>query len=182
MAAPSGRFTFRGVEASSVVFIAGGVGITPLMSAIRYLTGQSWSGEIYLLYACALMEDIIFREELEFLRRRHPNLHLTIVLSRENSSAWTGARGHITKELLSKTVPALSSRRVHLCGPAPMMEAAEALLKELGVPAEQVHTELFLGPGARPTSSAATAANVSGAAPTHGVRLQHAPLLARKRP
>lgn len=62
--APYGRFTFRGVESDSVVFLAGGVGITPLMSSIRYLTDQSWNGRIDLVYACKDLESVIFRDEL----------------------------------------------------------------------------------------------------------------------
>ena len=160
---PYGRFTFRGKEAPDVVFIAGGVGITPLMSAIRYLTDQSWPGEIFLIYACARLEDLIFREELEYLRHRHPKLHFTIVLSKEDSPAWSGPRGFVTKELLQSTVPDLPRRRVHLCGPPPMMEAVKAALAAAGVPAEQVKTELFLSPD--PRRIPAPGAEVTTAAP-----------------
>ena len=155
---PWGRFTFRGHEASDVVFIAGGVGITPLMSSIRYLTDQSWPGRIDLLYACSSMDNIIFREELDYLRRRHPNLQVTIVLSKEESPAWTGKRGHVTRELLQETVPGLAQRRIHLCGPPPMMEALKADLAALSVPGEQVHTELFIAQGAQREAIAGPAA------------------------
>lgn len=151
---PYGKFSFRGTEAPNIVLIAGGVGITPLMSALRYLTDQSWPGGIFLIYGCATMKDIIFREELEYLIRRHPNLHVTFVLSKETSSAWTGPRGHITKELLLQTVPDLTSRRVHLCGPPPMMEAVKAILAEIGIPSDQVKTETFLGPEPPPSPPA----------------------------
>lgn len=153
---PFGKFTFRGQEATSVVLIAGGVGITPLMSAVRCLTDQAWTGEIFLLYACATAQDVIFREELEYLVRRYPNFQLTIVLSKETSPDWKGPRGHITKDLLLQTVPNLSARRVHLCGPPPMMEAGKAILAEAGVPADQVRTENFLGAEPRPAPPAGT--------------------------
>lgn len=146
---PAGRFTFRGHEAPSVVLIAGGVGVTPLMSSIRYLTDQSWEGEIFLIYACASLEDVIFREELEYLSGRHPNLHVTITLDREDSPGWKGPRGYVTKELLLSAVPDIAARRVHLCGPPPMMEAVQSALAESGVPAEQVKTEVFLSPEPR---------------------------------
>jgi len=153
---PWGRFTFRGHEAPNVVFIAGGVGITPLMSSIRYLTDQSWPGRIDLLYACSSMTNIIFKEELDYLRR-HPNLHVTIVLSKEESSVWTGKRGYITRELLQEAVPDLSQRRIHLCGPPPMMESVKADLAALGVPPAQVHTELFIAPETRGSDIAGSA-------------------------
>lgn len=146
---PAGRFTFRGHEAPSVVFIAGGVGITPLMSSIRYLTDQSWGGEIFLVYACATREDIIFREELEHLSRRHPNLRVTVTLSKEESPDWEGRRGYVTEDLLLDFVPDIAARRVHLCGPPPMMEVVQKALARIGVPAEQVKTEAFLSPEPR---------------------------------
>lgn len=154
MSGPFGKFTFRGHEASSVVLIAGGVGITPLMSAVRCLTDQAWRGEIFLIYACTTAQDVIFREELEYLVRRYSNFHLTITLSKETSPDWTGPRGYITKDLLLRTVPNLSARRVHLCGPPPMMEAVKAILAEAGAPADQVKTENFLCAEPRPAPPA----------------------------
>lgn len=162
---PYGRFTFRGREAPSVVMIAGGVGITPMMSAIRYLTDQSWDGDIFLIYACPRRASIIFGEELEYLARRHPTFHLTIVLSEEPSSEWSGARGFVTAELLNRTVPELTTRRVHLCGPPPMMDVVKRELLRAGLPDTQLKAELFLGPELRkpseaeaPGATAATAA------------------------
>lgn len=142
---PYGRFTFRGHEAPSVVFIAGGVGITPLMSSIRYLTDQSWNGRIDLIYACASLDAIIFREELALLARRHPNLHVAIVLSKEPSAEWTGARGHVDSKLLAG-VPDIRSRRIHMCGPPVMMDAVNKALGDIGVMHDSIHTETFLNP------------------------------------
>ena len=69
--APAGRFTFTGTEAESIVLIAGGVGITPLMAKIRYLTDLGWPGNIYLVFSVKTEQDIIFRDELDALRLRH---------------------------------------------------------------------------------------------------------------
>ena len=114
---PVGRFTFSGTESDSIVLIAGGVGITPMMSITRYLTEISWPGDIFLLYACRTPEDFIFRKELDAL--------------------------HLTKDLLTQTITNLASRRIHLCGPPALMDATKATLTELGVPADQVKTEAF---------------------------------------
>ena len=142
---PSGRFTFTGEEAGGVVLIAGGVGVTPMMSAVRYLTKRSWPHDIFFLYGVHRETDIIFREELEYLQRRYPNLHVVIAASRVESATWRYARGRITRELLEASVPQISSRHVHLCGPPPMMAAMKAILAELGVAVDQIHTEIFIG-------------------------------------
>lgn len=143
VAAPLGSFTFTGREADSIVLIGGGVGITPLMTVIRYLTDHGWPKDIFLLYSCRTSRDFIFREELEYLQRRHANLHVAASMTRAAGTDWMGLTGRLTKELIAQTVPNLAARRVHLCGPAPMMEAVQGVLAELGVPREQIKTESF---------------------------------------
>lgn len=140
---PSGVFTFDGGNAESIVLIAGGVGITPLMTVIRYLTDHGWAKDIFLLYSCRTSRDFIFREELEYLQRRYPNLHVVAIITRTEGTTWMGPTGRLTKELIAQSVPNIAARRVHLCGPPPMMEAVQGLLAELGVPKEQVKIESF---------------------------------------
>ena len=151
--APSGRFTFTGDEASTVVLLAGGVGVTPLMSYVRYLTGRAWSGEIFLFFAVRAEADVIFREELDYLERRHPNLHLIIVVEEVEPTDTRYVRGRITRELLESKLSRLVGRRlhVHICGPSPMMNAMKSILAEIGVPAEGIFTEVF--GGAEPPST-----------------------------
>jgi ferredoxin-NADP reductase len=141
--APFGTFTFTGKEANSIVLVGGGVGITPLMTAIRYLTDHGWPNDIFLLYSCRTSRDFIFREELEYLQRRYANLHVVASMTRVAGTEWMGPTGRLTKELIAQNVPDITARRVHLCGPPPMMAAMQAILAELGVPKEQVKTESF---------------------------------------
>lgn len=141
---PAGLFTFDGGDADSIVLIAGGVGITPMMCVIRYLTDSSWPGEIYLVMAARNTDEIIFREELEYLQRRYPKLHVVAaVAERSAGTSWMGLEGQITKEILARSVPGIDKRRIHLCGPPPMMEAIRRMLGELGVPEGQIKTEAF---------------------------------------
>ncbi|MFZ2160564.1 MAG: 2Fe-2S iron-sulfur cluster-binding protein [Bradyrhizobium sp.] len=179
--APSGIFTFTGKEADSVVLIGGGVGITPLMAAIRYLADIAWPGDIYLVYGARSTEEFIFRDELEHRQRRMHNLHVAATMSRTAGTSWMGAEGPITKEFLTQSVPDLTKRHIHLCGPPGMMQAMKKLLADLGIPEEQVKTEAFgpaLGavppPGftevtaIRPVSADAEAATPTIGAPSIG--------------
>lgn len=141
---PSGKFTFTEQEAESVVLIAGGVGVTPLMSVVRYLTDRSWKGEIYFFFACWSEKDIIFREEIEYLQKRYPNLRVWIILEQppeDSENAYLA--GRITKEIIAERVPEIASRRVHICGPVPMIDQVKQMLDELEVPKENVRTEIF---------------------------------------
>lgn len=142
---PSGNFTFIGEGANSIVLISGGVGITPMMSVLRFLTDRTWAGDIFFIYGCRGERDVIYREELEYLARRNPNLHLTIVADEVASAEWPHAKGTITQERLDKAIPHIQSRRIHLCGPPPMMAVMKTYLGALGVPPAQIKTEVFIG-------------------------------------
>jgi len=140
---PLGKSTFTGIEADSVVLIAGGVGITPMMSIARYLTDRSWPGDIFFLYACRTPTDFIFSKDIAELQRRNPKLHVLVVMEHPEGTDWQGPRGRLTKELFTEAVPDIASRRIQLCGPPVMMNAVKAILSELKVPPEQVRTEDF---------------------------------------
>jgi len=152
IAAPYGRFTFTGDAADSIVLIGCGVGITPLMSSIRYLTDRAWLGEIVLFFGFRTPADFIFREELERLQRRHPNLRVIPTVSRAEGTDWNQRTGRIGPELVREFVPDIAERLVHLCGPKPMMDATRDFLLELDVPRERIRYESF-GPAATPKPS-----------------------------
>jgi len=117
------------------------------MSMVRYLTDRCWDGRIYLVLSAKRKSDVIFQEELDYLRRRFPNLNVVVTLSQEaETSDWTGARGHITANLLTRKIPCLAEGPVYLCGPSAMMAAMRELLAELGVAESQVRTEAFVSP------------------------------------
>ena len=88
ISAPAGRFVFTGEEANSVVLIAGGVGITPLMSITRYLTDRAWSGEIFLLIVARTEDALIFKDELDLLKKRFPNLHSLVQSDSNRTRSW----------------------------------------------------------------------------------------------
>jgi glycine betaine catabolism B len=149
VSAPAGRFTFTGDKERAILLIAGGVGITPLMSIARYLTDRAWSGDLYFLVIAKTERDIIFKEELQSMQRRFPSLHLCITLTRtEPESMWQGELGRASGALLQRFVPGLTDMPVYLCGPNEMMEATRQLLIREGVPEQRIKTEAFVSPRA----------------------------------
>lgn len=148
ISAPQGYFTFTGTEADSIVLIGAGVGVTPLMSVIRAMTDRGWPHDIYLFFACRTTDDFVFREELEHLQRRHSNLHVIATMTRTEGAVWMGPKGRLTKELVVRSIPEVTRKRIHICGPPAMMDATIAMLLELSVPREQIKTEAF-GPAVK---------------------------------
>jgi ferredoxin-NADP reductase/uncharacterized protein YcbX len=141
---PFGRFTFDGEAADEIVMIAGGVGITPLMSKIRFLATRKWSGRVDLLYSVKTERDIIFRQELAELQRECPTFNVHVTVTSEERD-WRGARGRLTAEWLRAVVPDIAGRLVHLCGPTAMAASAQKILHQLGVSASRIEVEAFGG-------------------------------------
>lgn len=157
VSAPAGKFLFAGDESDRIVMLAGGVGITPMMAVVRSLTDRCWPGKMILVFSVRKRHDVIFAAELDYLRARFPNLEVHITLSDDPDTAWDGARGHITRELLDRAVPGLKSGPIMMCGPGPMMTAMRKLLVEIGVPDGEIHEEAFVSPPPAKDDTAAEA-------------------------
>jgi ferredoxin-NADP reductase/ferredoxin len=141
--APGGTFAFSGQEATSVVLIGGGVGITPMMSIARYLTDTNWPGTIYMILGFLSPRDYIFQHEIEDLKARNPLLRVVATVSDVGDTNWSGPTGYVDARLIASTVPDIALHLVHVCGPPPMMAAVKTTLASLGVPERQIKMEAF---------------------------------------
>ncbi|MFO0920955.1 MAG: FAD-binding oxidoreductase [Pirellulales bacterium] len=141
--APFGAFTFNGGEASSIALISGGVGATPMMSMVRYLTDREWNGNIVWIAVAKDRSEMLFRSELEALQREHSRLRVVWTLTREEGTDWQGHRGRIDPSLIANIVPELKAVEWFLCGPNSMMEDTQALLEQLGVDPRHIRKEAF---------------------------------------
>jgi predicted ferric reductase len=138
---PYGAFTI-GHPADMHVLIAGGVGITPMMSMISTLADQGDKRPVVLLYGSKTWEDITFREELEALKSRL-NLNVVHVLSSPHEG-WTGERGFIDADVFKRHLPPpYDEHEYFICGPDVMMDAIEKALGELEVPMSKYHSERY---------------------------------------
>jgi predicted ferric reductase len=138
---PYGAFTL-GNPADMHVLIAGGVGITPMMSMIRTLADQGDRRPVILLYGSKDYDSITFREELEALTAR---LDLRVIHVLQNPpEGWKGEKGFIDARMFQRHLPApYSEHEYFICGPDPMMDAIEDALGKLGVPMTKYHSERY---------------------------------------
>jgi ferredoxin-NADP reductase/Fe-S-cluster-containing hydrogenase component 2 len=160
--APNGTFYFDGKNAGSVLLIGGGVGITPMMSAARYLTETGWPGVVHLILGFRAPGDFIFRGEIARLEARNPNLRVTVTMSRPDGEPWSGRKGQIDAALLAQTVPDIVSHRTHICGPPAMMDAVKSALVGLGVAEAQIRTEAFGTVKRDPTAKGSASTTIAG--------------------
>jgi predicted ferric reductase len=139
---PHGVFSIDQDEGPGFGLIAGGVGIAGLISMLRTMADRRDVRPVLLVYANRDWDGVAFRDELERLKDR---LTLTVVHVLERPPEdWSGETGYVTAEVLARHLPPGHRRfQFFICGPDPMMDAAEAALIALGVPPERVHTERF---------------------------------------
>jgi predicted ferric reductase len=138
---PYGAFTI-GNPADMHVLIAGGIGITPMMSMIRTLADRGDKRPLVLLYGSKDWESVTFREELEAIKSR---LDLTVVhVLSEPPAGWTGESGRITAEVFRRHLPPrFADHEYFICGPNVMMDAIEVALGEMKVPLAKYHSERY---------------------------------------
>lgn len=132
---PLGAFTAKKAETGKYLFIAGGIGITPIRSMIERLAREG--KDLVLLYGNRTVADIALRSELE---RMAPE-KVTHVLSDEVRDGYES--GRIDEEMIRRLVPDFDSRDAYVCGPPPMMDGVTAALMSLGVPKRRIHFERF---------------------------------------
>jgi predicted ferric reductase len=140
--APHGVFSIDQDEGPGFGLIAGWVGIAGLISMLRTLADRQDVRPVLLFYANREWDGVAFRDEIEQLKGR---LSLTVVHVLERAPEdWAGETGYVTDEVLARHLPpGYQCFQFFICGPDPMMDAAEAALIGLGVPPERVHTERF---------------------------------------
>lgn len=141
---PHGAFTLDLRRCTGLVMIAGGVGITPMMSMLRTLAHRRDRRPHRLVVVARTLDDLLFRAELSELQQR---LDLTVIeLLRAPPPSWTGASGAVDEELLTALLPGAFRRNqldYYLCGPPAMVTDVLTVLDGLDVPQPRIHTEQF---------------------------------------
>jgi predicted ferric reductase len=139
---PHGSFSVDRHPAAGYVFVAGGIGIAPMISMIRTLADRGDRRPLLLVYGTRTLEHAPFRERLEELKGRAP---LAVVhVPDEPEEGWTGEKGPLDSALFRRVLPEEKiARDFFVCGPDPMMTAVEAALLECGIPPRSIHMERF---------------------------------------
>jgi predicted ferric reductase len=141
---PHGAFTIDGLRSSGFVFLAGGVGITPMLSMLRTLADRGDRRPALLVVAGRTADDLLHRADHEDLIRR---LDLRVLeILEDPPHEWDGEVGWLTRPILESALPGRRTRRnldYFVCGPGPMVAAATRILGDWGIRPNRIHTELF---------------------------------------
>jgi hypothetical protein len=156
--APSGNFCLDVEEEFPVVLIAGGVGVTPMLSMFNTIAAEQPHREVWFLYAAQHGSAFIHRAHLESQVEQCPNAHLLYMVSKpgETDQAALGGdldagsrvrfdKGRLDGDLLRTILPtgAENTHSFYTCGPPPMMSAIVEALEDWGVSDDRIHYEAF---------------------------------------
>ncbi len=145
---PSGVFVLED-ERTTVpqVMIAGGIGITPFRSIIKYVSDKNLSVPIQLVYSNSIPEEITFKNELDNITASHPNIKITYTITKpeESQVPWDGPTGRVDENFIQSLISNLKSPIFWLCGPPAFVDAMEEILNSMQISQERIKIDKFTG-------------------------------------
>lgn len=140
----SGDFTVPKNKNEKLVFIAGGIGITPFRSIVKYMIDSKEKRDIVLFYSNSTPESFVYKDILK--EAEDFGLKTVYVLTKNYENInWVGHKGRLTTELIKKEVPGFEDRTYYLSGRISMIESYKNLLKGLGIKPHKIVTDYFPG-------------------------------------
>ncbi len=144
--APYGRFSYTNYsDEKTTVLIAGGVGITPNLSMIRYMTEWDKDREVILIWGINNTAALICSDDFKIAEASMKNFHFVPVMFKDDS--WNGEKGLVNRAKIEKILGDykvdISSSGFYICGPPILMNTVVPNLKEMGVKKSNIHFEKF---------------------------------------
>ena len=139
-----GYFTWEAGDGGPLLLIGGGSGVVPLMAMIRHRAAIGSGVPIRLLFSSRSYEEIIYRDELEYLAARDDSLEVIHTLTRSRPENWSSYDRRIDAEMLAEVAWSPDeSPLAFVCGSTPLVEAVGSALVGLGHGPARVKTERF---------------------------------------
>ncbi len=142
---PFGGFVFVPMIHQDVVLMAGGIGVAPFISMLRYAQDLNLPNKMHLIYSCRDQSEMAFKDELQSIARKNPNIRVTFIMGDGNVTGLSNQAlsGYADAQNLSTLNLNYLSQTFFVCGPPPYMNAVIALLHKNGASEGQVLSEAF---------------------------------------
>jgi ferredoxin-NADP reductase/Na+-translocating ferredoxin:NAD+ oxidoreductase RnfD subunit len=142
----AGEFVLPTNQREKLVFMAGGIGITPFRSMIKHLLDYDEKRPITVLYSNKTAPEIVYADVLEEARKQL-GIQTVYTLTDANRVPpdWQGGTGRVDAEMIAKTVPDYRERTFYLSGPRALVVGFEEVLRNIGIPRSRIKTDFFPG-------------------------------------
>jgi len=140
---PKGSFTLPEDTSKRYAFIAGGIGITPFRSMLRYIADKGRDYDITLVYSNRDVESTAFLDELKELESVVPRCR--VIFTMTDDPSWDGDSRMLDADVLRDLLGDLESFHFMIAGPPPMAKSVEGSLLEAGLSEDQVQSDSFSG-------------------------------------
>lgn len=141
----AGDFTLPGDLKEKLVFIAGGIGITPFRSMVKYLIDKNEKRDIIIFYSNRTMDDIAYKEVFDEAQNRLGIKTVYVLTNKNTNPSWGGEIGHVDGKMIAHQAPDYLHRIFYLSGSHAMVAAFEKTLKDLGVSRGRIKIDFFPG-------------------------------------
>jgi glycine betaine catabolism B len=138
---PNGRFTLRDAY-KRVVFLAGGIGITPFHSMCKWATDRGLDCDIILFWGVKTIEDAFFRDDFKAMMGVNARLK-SVYIPYQATPGWSGPSGFISEGVIRAQAPDVEERAFYVCGPPKMVESMDAMLAKMKIAPEMIVKEQF---------------------------------------
>lgn len=144
---PGGDLRLHNNTAHEAVFLAGGIGITPIRSILLHAAREKFAHKIFVFFSNHRPEDAPFLEELTDLQKENPNYTLIATMTGMTKSArsWNGETARIGQSLLTKYLTDVKSPIYYVVGPMGMVNGVHEMLNKTGVDDDDIRREEFEG-------------------------------------
>jgi len=139
---PMGMFTLK-EDAKEIVFLGGGIGITPFRDMIKYAADRKLAIKLTLLYSNKTAADIVYKDEWEAFQKQNPNLKVVHTIT--DDASWHGRKGRINEAMIKEFCSDVNTAIFYICGPPGMVTGLYELLKTMNIPQSNIKIEKFAG-------------------------------------
>ncbi len=142
----AGDFTLPGDTKQKLVFIAGGIGVTPFRSMVKYLLDKNEERDSVLFYSNKTEEEIAYKGLFDEAAAAHMGFRVLYTLTgKAIPPSWTGERGYVNAAMIAREVPDYKNRAFYISGPHSMVTAFKKTLRDMGIPRRNIKTDYFPG-------------------------------------
>src|SRR3989338_5457000 len=138
---PFGHFNFKPDMKDDLVLFAGGTGIAPFRSFVKFIVGRNLPNKVVLFYSSKTPDEIIYFNELREFKKKSKNVKIVFTVTRYDGNDWDGLRGRFDEKMIMENLDGFDNKLFYLCGSNSFVDSVVGILKAKDIPKERIKFE-----------------------------------------